>query len=800
MGYRLLGPLAIEAGHGEHPVGSRRARFVLAMLLLHRNAPVSGDALFDVIWGDRPPARAAAGLRVVISRLRRQVEPDRGPHQPSVLTHHPAGWRLAVPDGALDADRFEDRMARSQRALVVGDWARAGELARAALAEWRGPALADVVDDLVLARAPAARWEEQRLVAAERAAEADIGLGRHHAVTGELAALVEAHPFRERFVSLLMVALYRSGRQAEALRAYHGARLRLVEELGIEPTAALVALERAILDQDPALDAVLPGEPGPRVAIASVPPPAVEGSGTLSRSALSLRFAEVGPGPWQQATERALSDGHQAMAAGDHDKAVTRFDAARQLIERSGRASHRAHAEVLLALGRARMEAGDRAVARDSLRVAIAEAHRGGWNDLGAEAVLTFAGEMAWLSDEDDGEVLALMRDVYHSLSDDQPALRARVATRLAAVTAIVTGPDSALDISAEALSLARALGLPDGIARALHIRHNALYYRWPPRDRLRLVDEAVRLLVRGTDFDVTMALYDRVLILLELGPRADVDAALAALARQTTDSRAPGAWLAAAMEAGVTISRGDLDRGEAMAATAWEKGWLTGAADAAQVYSVQLVALRLFQGRLGELVEAIDGEVRRRPDLVAWSALLAMARAEQGDLVGARAEVERIVAALDREPRGYLWLPTVAVAADAVAVIGRPAGDLARPLLDHLAPFAGRHIFAGRVGVPLGPCDRYQAGLLAACGAVEDALVAYGRAAAMADEAGMVPYAELARWGVLSCSGGDPGHRRDGLVDLRRSAADRGHVLVVRRSDALIADIDLAEPARPAG
>jgi DNA-binding SARP family transcriptional activator/tetratricopeptide (TPR) repeat protein len=254
MRYRLLGPVTVEDGTDVVSLGGRRPRVLLATLLLHPNAPVPGATLIEGLWRDEPPARATTAVRVVLAQLRRVLEPQRRRGEPSALAHGPAGWVLSVPAGAIDAERFELLVERSRRAYDAGDLVRAGDLGRAALDEWRGAALADVVDELELAKAPARRWEELKLETVERTIESELHLGRHDALTGELTALVDAHPLRERLVSLLMVALYRGGRQAEALRVYEQARRRLVEQLGIEPTAPLAQLERAILLQEPVLD------------------------------------------------------------------------------------------------------------------------------------------------------------------------------------------------------------------------------------------------------------------------------------------------------------------------------------------------------------------------------------------------------------------------------------------------------------------------------------------------------------------------------------------------------------------
>src|SRR5712691_10892986 len=247
MEFRILGPLeVVEEGH---PVklGGARQRALLAILLTRANEIVSTDRLIDELWGDRPPKTAANTLQYYVSQLRELLGADR------IVTRRP-GYLIQVEPGELDLERFE-------RLVEEGG----SEGLRRALALWRGAPLADFAYD-AFAQAAIGRLEELRLTALEKRIEADLALGRHGELAGELEGLVAGHPLRERPRGQLMLALYRSGRQAEALEAYQETRRALVEELGIEPSPALQELERAILRQDAALD--LAGEaPVPERAI-----------------------------------------------------------------------------------------------------------------------------------------------------------------------------------------------------------------------------------------------------------------------------------------------------------------------------------------------------------------------------------------------------------------------------------------------------------------------------------------------------------------------------------------------------
>jgi predicted ATPase/DNA-binding SARP family transcriptional activator len=247
MEFRILGSLDVRDDGGPVALGGAKPRGLLAMLLLNADEPVSAERLAVALWGEDAPAAAVKTIQVHVSRLRRALG------DPGVLVTTPAGYRLHVRPGELDADRFEARSTEGRRALANGRPDRAARLLREALSEWRGPALADFAFD-AFAQAEIGRLEEERLAALEARVEADLALGSHGELAGELQQLVVEHPLRERLHGQLMRSLYRCGRQADALQAYRQAREVLVDQLGIEPGAELRALERAILAQDPALD------------------------------------------------------------------------------------------------------------------------------------------------------------------------------------------------------------------------------------------------------------------------------------------------------------------------------------------------------------------------------------------------------------------------------------------------------------------------------------------------------------------------------------------------------------------
>ncbi len=246
MEFRILGPLEVWDGGCEVSLGGRKPRALLALLLLHVNEVVSTDRLIDELWGEDSPERAAAALRVNVSRLRKSLPQD-------VLTTRSPGYEIRVEPDDLDLDRFERLVDEGRGLRARGLAADASERLREALALWRGPALAEFAYES-FAQTAIARLEEIRLAAVELRIDADLALGRHDELVGELEALVAEQPLRERLRGHLMTALYRSGRQADALEAYKDARRALVGELGVVPSIALQELERAILRQEPALD------------------------------------------------------------------------------------------------------------------------------------------------------------------------------------------------------------------------------------------------------------------------------------------------------------------------------------------------------------------------------------------------------------------------------------------------------------------------------------------------------------------------------------------------------------------
>ena len=255
MEFRILGPLEVlEDGH-QVPLGGSKQRALLASLLLHANEVVSRDRLIDELWGASPPDTAPTALQVYVSQLRKALGRD-------LILTQPPGYLVRVSDGELDLHRFEQLVATAR----AEEPAQTAPLLREGLALWRGAPLAELGDSF--ARAERARLEEQRLAALEQRIQADLTLGRHAELVPELEGLVREHPLRERLRGQLMLALYRCGRQADALEVYRSGRRLLDEELGLKPDDELQRLEKAILNHDPSLESpVVAGAERPSVAL-----------------------------------------------------------------------------------------------------------------------------------------------------------------------------------------------------------------------------------------------------------------------------------------------------------------------------------------------------------------------------------------------------------------------------------------------------------------------------------------------------------------------------------------------------
>jgi predicted ATPase/DNA-binding SARP family transcriptional activator len=281
--FRILGPIEAILDGGTAALGAPKQRGLLALLLVNRRRVVTAEQLIDGIWGEAPPASALQSLQVYVHGLRRALGGER-------IETAGRGYRVVVAEDELDLDRFERKLERGRAALEAGSADDAADDLRDALAVWRGPALAGLPEETRRA-AEAERLDELRLTALELRYDAELACGRHDAVVAELEALTAEEPYRERFLQQRMLALYRCGRQAEALEVYRNAREVLTEELGLDPSPALQELERAILRQDPVLAA--PEAPSRTTQPLPVPPTPLVGR-RLELAAVGALFRDEG--------------------------------------------------------------------------------------------------------------------------------------------------------------------------------------------------------------------------------------------------------------------------------------------------------------------------------------------------------------------------------------------------------------------------------------------------------------------------------------------------------------------------
>ena len=283
---RLLGPVEITEVGGPVPLGGPKERAVLAVLALNAGQVVSEDSLMQALWGDSPPRTATRTLQAYISRLRKVLATGDGVVRIESIG---GGFRLDAPGDALDCVRVGRLAADARAAASREDYERAAELYADALAHWTGRPLGEFADE-EWARPEAARLAELRLTLLEERVEADLRCGRHAVLTGELEITCKDNPFRERLWAQRILALYRSGRQADALATYRELRHRLADELGVDPSPDVQALERSILKQDETLE---PPTPARTVPAASGQPPFPSGLVPVGISDFVGRSAEL---------------------------------------------------------------------------------------------------------------------------------------------------------------------------------------------------------------------------------------------------------------------------------------------------------------------------------------------------------------------------------------------------------------------------------------------------------------------------------------------------------------------------
>ena len=299
--FRVLGPLEVRRDGEVIPIPAPKQRALLGVLLLHANEPVAQDELIDLLWGDDAPPTAKASLQNQVHAIRRALGAE-------VVERRPAGYVVHVEPGRLDLERFQQLVSKARRAEPRERAARLRE----ALACWRGPALVEFPSE-PFAQHEIARLEEERLAAVEDRIDADLALGLQAEVAAELEGLVERHPLRERLWAQLMLALYRSGRQADAISTYRRAHRAFADELGIEPGSRLRDLQRAMLSKSPALDQ-----------------PDYELAPTLERAATMLAKVPA------ERVRSLLDYGSALINLGENRQAYSTFQAAQRMAAEAG--------------------------------------------------------------------------------------------------------------------------------------------------------------------------------------------------------------------------------------------------------------------------------------------------------------------------------------------------------------------------------------------------------------------------------------------------------------------------------
>ncbi|GGS48990.1 hypothetical protein GCM10010156_04560 [Planobispora rosea] len=278
--FHILGPLAARTEEGPVELGTNKQRLLLAVLLCRPGKILSTESLTYALWGEKPPPSAASNIRLYVHRLRRALGRDR------IVTQGGAGYRLHAQPPEIDAHRFADLVRDGHAAFGAGDPHRASQRLRSALSLWRDRPFTGMEDEPAL-QPEVDRMEEIRLSAVELRLDADLALGRNAELIPELVGLVAEHPLREHLHAQLMLALYRSGRQAEALDAYHRIRRHLVRELGLEPGSELRAVEATILSGGSFPSPRPPSFPGPR-------PPTESHQGKRPSHSVDIRVGSPG--------------------------------------------------------------------------------------------------------------------------------------------------------------------------------------------------------------------------------------------------------------------------------------------------------------------------------------------------------------------------------------------------------------------------------------------------------------------------------------------------------------------------
>lgn len=708
--FGILGPLTVSLNGDPLRLETPKQRLVLARLLV-AGAPVDEDALIDALWGARPPRTALTSLRSHVSRLRSTLG-----NEANMLAHGPGGYRLG--QRWVDADAFEELVTAAQAARDESDEAAAAALLDEALALWRGPALADFRFE-PFAQPSIARLEAIRLQAQEDRLEIELRLGRAKRAVPQLEQLAAQHPLRERIHELLMLSLYSCGRQADALSAYRTARATLVEELGLEPSPRLQALERDILDHAPRL---LPTSTAGRVDSVDVPTP----------RASMLDEMDLPPLHEHVRCDLLLSRGAGLRRAGQVDASRHAYAAAARLAAAIGSGEQLAAAALGLA-----------GPPEDSLQ---------------GSAPL----------DE------ALIEEAIRRLPGDLPVVT-RLRARLAIAFIDRSEHRRGEELLAAAVATARALDDAEGLAYALRARHRTWFDPAALAERLATVKELRVLGERLGDAEILAWAHRwRAIDLLEAGALDDVDDALAALeAVGDTGDAAFHRWGVIVRRAGCAILRQPLQKAEAavMEALALTREVRSEYTEFAAL--CLLAVCRWLQGRPVEAASSLP--TQDLPGLVTLGVFL---QAESGDLQGAAQAFGQLADAAFADLRAddpiqVSHLLRLGLLAETAATLRDT--ERARVLYRQLTPFTGRLVVAPPGITAMTTVDHCLGRLAAVLGEHEQAIAHFESAVAGTNHMGAVtllPRTQLA-YAQLLRGLTDRAREAEALEDaaLRRSA-----------------------------
>ncbi|HKA68669.1 MAG TPA: BTAD domain-containing putative transcriptional regulator [Actinomycetes bacterium] len=652
MEIRILGPLEVSSAGRSVEVPSGKEGLLLAALAVHANHVVSTDRLFEFLWRGEPPESAANTLQTYVSHLRRILEPGRAPRTPSrlLVTRGPGYALLLEPDG-IDADRFA-RMVERARTVLATDPAAAAAQLRTALSLWRGEPLADFTFE-PFAQAEITRLGELRLAATEDRIDAELALGGHASLCAELAHLVCDNPLRERLSGQLMVALYRSGRQAEALRVYADLRRTLAEQLGVDPSPTLARLELAVLRQAPELGwpPEVAAPPVAQIPVAAAPTKPVRAAATQAEEVLAAARAALRDFRWQRAFDLFCAvDRKGGLNGEDLDGlAEAAFWLGRPREVHAAR--QRAHT-ALLAEGQPRKAAMVAIVLSVNYGARRRPSVAGGW--------LHRAQRL--LADEPEGP--------EHGFLAWASAMAAIAAGDLA----------GALRAAQQAFDLGRRFGIPDLQALGLVHQGYVLVRQGTVADGLRLIDEGMTWAIDGQLGPTSAAVVfcrtiDTCYVLGDYRRATEWMEAIADCFARTGIRAFPGDCEAHSVA--MLVGRG-----------AWSEGEQRAREASAAVEPIDLTHVGLALAEMGEIrlrrgdLAGAEQAFARATELGSTAhSGLALTRLARGDVAGATAAIAVILADVtgDRLTRGRL-LPAqveIALAADDLATAQSAAAEL---------------------------------------------------------------------------------------------------------------------------